>query len=242
MESAQLRVERGDDVIQFTLANARNGNQITGAMFDAILAVLREEARAPVARIIRIRAEGDRFCVGRERTTEGPPAIRAEIARLIDLKRALREAPAIVLAEVQGDALGFGFGLAICCDFAVVADHARLGFPEMLFGLPPMLIMSYLSEYALPRHTFPLVLLGEPISAERALQIGLINDVVPGEHLGKRVDALVAKLLALDADAVRNCKDFFRATLRGSFESNARLALDGLTVASLALNSKGASH
>ena len=171
-----------------------------------------------------------------------PPAIRAEIARLIELKRTLREAPAIVVAEVQGDALGFGFGLAICCDFAVVATHARLGFPEMLFRLPPMVIMSYLSEYALPRHAFPLVLLGEPISAERALQIGLVNDVVPGEELRVRVDALVAKLLALDTAAVRNCKEFFRTTLHGSFESNARLALDGLTVASLALDSQGDVH
>lgn len=234
---ANVLIERSGATLSFTFDNAANGNEITGSMFDAMLSELRAEARAPLARVLRIRANGDRFCVGRERSARTPSELRAEIARLIELKRALRASPLVVVAEVQGDALGFGFGLAICSDFAIVADHARLGFPEMLFGLPPMAIMSYLGEYALPRHAFPLVLLGEPIAADRALSIGLINEVVPAHELAARADALVAKLLALDAAAMRNCKEFFRLTAGGAFETNARLALDGLVVASLALRS-----
>jgi len=210
-------------------------------MFDAMLDVLSEEASRPSARVLRIAAEGDRFCVGRERSAATPAATRREIARLIALKRAVRESPLVAVAEVQGDALGFGFGLAICCDFVVVSERARLGFPEMLFGLPPMAIMAYLGEYALPRHAFPLVLLGEPISAERALAIGLVNDVTAPDELAPRVDALVAKLLALDADAMRNCKEFFRLAQAGSFETNARVALDALVVASLAMRAKATS-
>lgn len=233
-----VHIERRADVLSFTFDNVADGNVITGAMFDAMLEVLRAEALEPQARILRIRAKGDKFCIGRERSAQTPEPLRLEIARLIELKRAIRESPLIVVAEVQGDALGFGFGLAICCDFALVADVARLGFPEMLFGLPPMAIMSYLNEYALPRHAFPLVLLGEPIAPERALQFGLINDVVPATELSARADALVAKLLALDAAAMRNCKDFFRMCVAGSFDTNARAALDGLVVASLAMSAK----
>jgi enoyl-CoA hydratase/carnithine racemase len=187
---------------------------------------------------LRIRAEGADFCRGRERAGETPDAIRHEVARLIEFKRAVRESPLISIAEVQCDALGFGFGLAIVCDFTVVAQTVQLGFPEMLFGLPPMAIMAYLSEYALPKHAFPMVLSGEPVTAERALTVGLINDVVPPAQLPARVDALIAKLLRLDPAAMRHCKEFFRTTLHGSFDTNARLALDGLTVASLALRTR----
>jgi methylglutaconyl-CoA hydratase len=237
-ERNEVRIELAGDVLSFTLANATNGNEITGAMFEAMLAALRAQALAPSARVLRIRAEGAAFCLGRERGGASAEAIRGEVARLIELKRAIRESPLISVAEVQGDALGFGFGLAIVCDFTIVAEPARLGFPEMLFGLPPMAIMAYLGEYALPKHAFPLVLLGEPVSAERALTVGLVNDVVRAAALRARVDALIAKLLALDPQAARHCKEFFRATLHGSFETNARLALDGLTVASLGLRSR----
>lgn len=237
-ERGEVRIELAGAVLTFTLANAANGNEVTGAMFEAMLAALRAQALAPSARVLRIRAEGAAFCLGRERGGTTADAIRSEVARLIELKRAIRESPLISVAEVQGDALGFGFGLAIVSDFTIVAEPARLGFPEMLFGLPPMAIMAYLGEYALPKHAFPLVLLGEPVSAERALTVGLVNDVAPAAELGPRVDALIAKLLALDPQAARHCKEFFRATLHGSFETNARLALDGLTVASLGLRSR----
>ncbi len=236
--SEGLRIERDGPVLTFTFADASGGNEISGGMFDSMLACLREEAQAPRARVLRVRAEGDRFCVGRERAAQTPEAMRIEVARLIDFKRALRNSPLIAIAEVQGDALGFGFGLTICCDFAIAAEGARLGFPEMLFGLPPMAIMAYLGEYALPRHVFPMLLLGEPISAQRALQIGLLNNVVSAAKLAVCVDDLIAKVLKLDANAVRNCKEFFRLTRDGSFESNARLALDGLVTASLALRAR----
>ncbi len=208
-------------------------------MFERMLEALRNQTETRSARVLRVRATGDQFCVGRERSGRTEDGIRIEASRLTELKRTIRESPLVSIAEVQGNAFGFGFGLAICCDFAIVAATAQLGFPEMLYGLPPMAIMAYLGEYTLPRYAFPLILLGEPITAERALGFGLINDAVPASELSSRVDALVAKLLALDAQAMRNCKEFFRMALHESFETNARLAVDGLTRASLGLQSKG---
>jgi methylglutaconyl-CoA hydratase len=231
-QTGGVRIERSRAALTFTLENPDRGNEITGRMFDAMLAALSDPSSAD-ARVLRIRATGPQFCVGRERAGVDEPSIRAEVTRLVALKRAVRESPLISVAEVQGDALGFGFGLAIVSDFTLVADHAKLGFPEMLFGLAPLAIMAYLHEYALPKHVFPMVLLGEPITAARALQIGLVNDVVATGDLPARVDALAAKLLALDAHAARNCKAFFRLARERSFEENAQLAIDGLTLASL---------
>lgn len=228
-------IARATDVLTFTLDNSTHGNDITGAMFDAMLAELRKEASNPRARVLRIRALGHVFCTGRERSARTPAAIRREASRIIKFKAALRSTPLISIAEVQGNAFGFGFGLAILCDFPLVAEHVSLGFPEMRHGLAPTAIMAYLGEYALPRFAFPLVLLGEPLDAHRAQQIGLISQVCPADRLSAEADALADRILHLDPAAVRQCKTFFLRTQQNSFDQNCRLAVDALTKGSLAL-------
>lgn len=228
-------IQRVREVLTFTLDNPSNGNEVTGAMFDAMLAELRSEAANPVARVLRIRAGGTVFCTGRERAGRDGESIRKEASRLIEFKRALRASPLISVAEVQGDAFGFGFGLAIVCDFVLVAKNASLAFPEMRSGLAPSAIMAYLGEYALPRSTFPLVLFGEPVSPQHALQIGLISQICAPEKLIGEANRLVARILRLDADAARRCKEFFLAAQQNSFDQNCRLAIEALTEGSLAM-------
>jgi methylglutaconyl-CoA hydratase len=232
---AGVIVERAADVLSFTLNNVERGNEVTGAMFDRMLAELRAEASQSNARVLRIRARGKVFCTGRERAGRDEESIRHEAARILEFKRALRETPLISIAEVQGDAFGFGFGLAILCDFVVVAERAALGFPEMQHGLAPTAIMAYLDEYTLPRFAFPLILFGDPIEPKRALQIGLISQVVPVKLLPAEVDALVKRIVRLDPAASRRCKQFFQNAQQNSFDENCRLALEALVAGSLAV-------
>jgi methylglutaconyl-CoA hydratase len=228
-----LVIERTGEVLNFILDNADHGNQVTGVMFDAMLATLQEQASRPSARILRIRARGKVFCTGRERAGRDVETIRNEAARIIEVKRSLRTSPLISVAEVQGDAFGFGFGLAILCDFVLVAEHASLKFPEMRSGLPPAAIMAYLGEYALPRFTFPLVLFGDPIAPQAAQQIGLISQVCSADRLPGDVDALIERILRLDPTAARRCKEFFQTAQQNNFTQNCRLAIEALTVSSL---------
>jgi methylglutaconyl-CoA hydratase len=234
-----LVIEHTGQVLTFILDNADHGNQVTGAMFDAMLATLQDEASRPSARVLRIRARGKVFCTGRERAARDVESLRDEASRIIEVKRALRTTPLISIAEVQGDAFGFGFGLAILCDFVLVAEHAILKFPEMRSGLPPAAIMAYLGEYALPRFTFPLVLFGDPISPQAALQIGLISQVCSADLLSGEADALVERILQLDPTAVRRCKEFFQTAQQNNFAQNCRLAIDALTVSSLTVLARG---
>jgi methylglutaconyl-CoA hydratase len=228
-------IDRTANVLTFTLDNSSHGNEVTGAMFDAMLAELQKEVSHPRARVLRIRARGDTFCTGRERAGRTPTAIRREAARILKFKAALRSSPLISVAEVQGDAFGFGFGLAILCDFPLVAEHASLAFPEMRHGLAPTAIMAYLGEYTLPRFAFPLVLFGEHIDLHCAQQIGLISQVCPADRLSTESDALVERILRLDPAATRQCKSFFLNAQQNSFAQNCRLAVDALTKGSLAL-------
>ena len=232
---AGLKIERAGDILTFTLDNPADGNRVTGAMLDAMLNLLRFEATNPSARVLLIRANGNVFCTGRERAGRDVASIRQESARILEFKRALRTTNLISIAEVQGDAMGFGFGLAIVCDFVVVAQHAALGFPEMRSGLAPAAIMSYLGDYTLPRFAFPLVLFGDPIDPQRALQIGLVSQLSTADRLSDDVNSLVQRILALDPTAARKCKEFFNVAEQNSFEQNCRLATEVLTIGSLSV-------
>jgi enoyl-CoA hydratase/carnithine racemase len=232
---AGLKIERAGDVLSFTLDNPAEGNRVTGAMLDAMLNVLRSEVSRPSARVLIIRAHGDVFCTGRERAGRDVTSIRQESARILEFKRALRTTSLISIAAVQGDAMGFGFGLAIVCDFVLVAQHAALGFPEMCSGLAPAAIMAYLGDYTLPRFAFPMVLLGDPIDPQRALQIGLISQVSTAKGLNEDVNSLVQRIMALDPTAARKCKEFFNVAAQNSFEQNCLLATEVLTIGSLSV-------
>jgi methylglutaconyl-CoA hydratase len=229
-----VRIEHGGDVLVMTIGNPPR-NEITGAMFDAMLDALGREQDQPRARVLRIRAEGEVFCLGRERAGRDEPVIRAEVARLIALKRAVMTSPLISVAEVQGDAAGFGMGLAVLCDFTVVAETAKLSFPEMRHGLPPAAIMAYLGRYAQPKRIFPLILLAPEFSAAHARDIGLVTQVARRDALGDDVDEIVQRILAMDAEAVRQCKAYFQAAHGGELDDNFARATDLLTARTVQL-------
>jgi len=228
-------IERDGPVLTFTLNRPDAGNEVSTGMFEAMIAALRGEAVAPVARVLRLRANGQAFCTGRERSGKDAVSIHTEVSRLIELKRLLRSTSLITVAEVQGDAFGFGFGLAILADFTLVSSTAKLAFPEMRKGLPPAAILAYLGTYALPKQVFPLVLFGDAIAPEAALQAGLITQICAPQQLADDVSRVIGRIVALDEIGARHCKQFFQGAQENTIEQNFRSAVEALTVSSLRL-------
>jgi methylglutaconyl-CoA hydratase len=216
----QVLIDRSGEVITMTLDNTAAGNEITSGMFDAMLETLRAEQKSPKARVLRIRAEGEVFCLGRERAGKDEKSINAEIDRLIALKRAVMDSPLISVAEVQGNAAGFGVGLAVVCDFTYVAETVQLSFPEMRKGLPPAAIMAYLSRYALPKRLFPLVLFAQEFTAAKASELGLVTHLSTKASLKADDDAEIQRILAMDPEGARQCKAYFQAAQEGTLAQN----------------------
>lgn len=231
--SQPVLIERSGGVLTFTLNRPEAGNEVSGPMFAAMLAALRAEVAQPAARVLRLRAAGDLFCIGRERSGRDAQAVHGEVSQLIELKRLLRCTSLISIAQVQGDALGFGFGIAILCDFTLVSSQAALGFPEMRKGLPPAAIMAYLGSYGLPKQLFPMLLFGDAMTPADALHAGLITQIAEPAHLQSAADALIARIGGLDDAGARQCKAFFQAAQEASVEQNFRCATELLTATSL---------
>ena len=233
-----VRIDREGDVLSMTLCRPEAGNEVSGPMFEAMLEALQAEASSPRARVLVMRAEGAVFCTGRERAGRDETSVRAEVARLIALKHAVMRSPLVTIAEVQGNAAGFGVGLAVVADFTYVAETATLSFPEMRKGLPPAAIMAYLGRYALPKRIFPLVLLAPDFTATYAREIGLVTHVTTRANLRAEVDALVEQILALDPEAVRQCKAYFQAANEAPLEQNFERATELLTARTLQLQAR----
>jgi enoyl-CoA hydratase/carnithine racemase len=131
-----------------------------------------------------------------------------------------------VIARVNGYALGGGLELALACDIIVAAEHAQLGLPEPRRGL----IAGAMGVHRLPRHmpyhvAMGYLLTGRHLSAARAYELGLVNEVVPYDRLDAAVDAWVADILACSPVAVRATKqsalDALHLSLR---EANTQVA------------------
>ena len=124
------------------------------------------------------------------------------------LMRRIERLPKPVIAMVNGYALGGGLELAMACHLRVAADSARLGQPEVNLGLIPGFGGTQrLLRLAGRAATLELCLLGAPIDAARALQLGLVNRVVPAADLESETMKLAAQLASAAPLALRGVLD-----------------------------------
>jgi enoyl-CoA hydratase/carnithine racemase len=119
-----------------------------------------------------------------------------------------------LIAAVNGAAMGGGFELALACDFALASEGARFGLPEVTRGLMAASGGAVRLPQRLPWPVaMELLLLGEPVDAERALALQLVNRVVPGAEVVDAAVELAERLAANGPLAVQASKRVARAAL-----------------------------
>jgi methylglutaconyl-CoA hydratase len=186
------------------------------------------------AHVVRVRSVGEAFCLGRERggTSTAPGVVRGEAETLVAVTRAFRRTRLVTVAEVQGDAAGFGVGVLAACDVAVAVADARISFPEVGIGLAPAL--AWLPRKIGERQAFWLTATGEKITAARAAELGLLNAVVgSAEELRKDVDERVALLRARSPRVHADIRDMLRAFGAVGDDQALDMSIDRLVVGSL---------
>jgi cyclohexa-1,5-dienecarbonyl-CoA hydratase len=125
---------------------------------------------------------------------------------------AILEASKPLVAVVNGAAVGGGSELAALGDLVIATPRAKFAQPEVTIGVFPPLAATVLPHLIGPKQTLETVLIGEPITADRALELGLVNRVVPEAQLAATVNKIVAQIAAQSGPVLSMAK---RAVLGG---------------------------
>jgi enoyl-CoA hydratase len=198
--------------------------------------VLRRADEDPATSVIVLRAEGRSFCVGfdiggghdRSKTPWRHDALKYRERLAVSLRALMTpwnlDKP--VIASVQGHALGGGCELAMFCDLTIAADDAQFGEPEILFSQAgPGIVMPWIIGHKRARE---LLYFGQLIDAKTALELNMINRVVPRDALRGTTLKYAKRLTLISPEALRATK---RAINRGIEDAGFRNAIQsGLDV------------
>jgi enoyl-CoA hydratase/carnithine racemase len=114
-----------------------------------------------------------------------------------------------VIAAINGFAMGGGAGLAIACDLALAAESARIGYPEVHHGIVAAIVLPNLTRQIGRKAAFELVATGEPVSAARALALGLVNAVHADDRLQDETMKLATRIASFSRSAMATTKQTF---------------------------------
>jgi len=131
-----------------------------------------------------------------------------------------------VMVVVDGPAIGGGSELAAFCDLVIATPRARFAQPEITLGVFPPLAATIFPQIVGPRLAMELVLTGEPISAERARDLGLVSRLVPEAELEKTVNALIAKITAQSGAVLRMAKKAIIGGVGLSLQEGLKTSMD----------------
>jgi enoyl-CoA hydratase/carnithine racemase len=189
--SDKIRVEISGAVRTVTLARPEKGNALDAEMLGAMEeAFAPEPGPGPDERVAVIRSEGRVFCSGLD--------LRGGLGKdqnVETLFHRVQTWPLPVVAVVQGPAIAGGNELALHSDFVVASSAARFGMSLAQIGLAPSWFLTKkLMEVGGPVLTREILLLGEPLPAEKMAALGLIARCVPPDQLESEAAAIIARL------------------------------------------------
>ena len=188
--------------------NALN-SELTQGLLDAFRAADADESVGAIV----LTGAGQGFCAGADLSEfkdlqAGVAAEnRAELTMQLHLVFSKISKP--VVGAVNGHAMGGGAGLAIAADLAVMADNAKIGYPEAKHGIVAAIVMANLVRQVGRKAAFELVSLGEPVDAQRALQLGMVNRVCPTSDVLSVSVGLAEKLAGVKRVAMAETKRLF---------------------------------
>ncbi len=183
-----------DGVATLTLNNPTRRNAIGPRMVNELLHALDDALNDDDIRSVVFTGAGDRaFCAGGDFSQMRDGANARALPHkgdYADLLLAIAGANKPVVARVNGHAMGGGLGIVAAAHFAVGVTQAKLGTPEVDVGLFPMMIMAVLRRVVPRRELTRMMLFGERVSAERAVELGILNAAVAPDELDTRVKAI----------------------------------------------------
>jgi enoyl-CoA hydratase/carnithine racemase len=210
-----ILTETAQAVARIQIARPQRKNAITAAMYSALAEAFAAAEADPAVRAILLHGQPDIFSAGNdlEDFLRTPP--QDQDAPVFRFMATLSGVTKPVVAAVNGAAVGIGTTLLLHCDLAYCADDSRFSLPFVNLGLCPEFGSSLLLPLAAGYHrAAEKLLLGEPASAEEALQMGLVNRILPPAEVLGYAQRQCARLAQLPPAALRETKRLLKAGVR----------------------------
>ena len=205
-----IQYEVTDRVATITINRPDKRNAMSPTVIAEISDVLRSADAADDVGCVVLTGAGEKaFCAGADlggsmMSGQGVYGRHEAGRRFLDLFRIMEGLGKPIVCAANGSFYGGGVGLALACDIVVVTDDAKIGTPEISLGLFPHVIMATIfRNVANPKKVWELILTGERITAAEALELGMVNHVVPRDRFGETVDRLAQKLAGWSPVAIR---------------------------------------
>jgi 2-(1,2-epoxy-1,2-dihydrophenyl)acetyl-CoA isomerase len=222
---APVRVTYEDELAIITIARPDHSNALDSATARGLRDAIQEVATR--ARVAILTGEGRAFCAGGDlhELQRWSDLSEEEIGSFLysgfqGMVRALRASPAVVIAAVNGAAVGAGMDLALACDIRIAAESARFGQVWVRLGVIPGTGGAYLTQaLAGPGRAAELLLTGDVIPAAAALEAGLVNRVVPDDSLLAEARELAARILRHPREGVVANKAAYVAATQPAVEA-----------------------
>ena len=213
--SVPLEADREGGVLTLTLNRPDKRNALSSALVEALHGALDSADLDAEVRVVLLTGAGKDFCAGADleellASADAPPeANEASALRLGSLFTRMRSLPKPVIALVRGRALAGGAGLMTACDIVIASEGAQVGYPEVLRGFVPAMVMTTLRRQVGEKAALDLALTGRLLGAEEARRAGLVSRVVPEDALVKEGRDLARLLAAAPASALALTKQLF---------------------------------
>ena len=191
-----------EGVATLTLNNPERRNALSSPTLAELERLLAQIADDPSARVVVFRSEGPVFSSGHdlnELVNADAEDYTAVFQACMRVMEAIRLLPKPVIAQVQGLATAAGCQLVATCDIAVAADTAAFATPGVQIGLFCTTPGVAVARSVMPKKAMEMLLTGRPISAQEALDFGLVSRIVPAEELEGRVMELAKQIASASA-------------------------------------------
>lgn len=228
MSFVECRVDSGAGIV--TLLDGEGGNRLNPSFLEEFAHALKDLKENSEVKFIIIRSRGKNFCLGMDLVAleEGEVSIEPVVSAVqayTSLLSDIYHSDKTVVVLVDGPVKAGGMGITAACDVVLASEKASFELSEALIGLIPANVLPYLFMLRVPpQKARYMVLTSAQLNAEKAMNIGLVDELFSSENFEKGVKSVCRQIMRTSPNAVKVFKEFTHQFLEADFSGRKVLA------------------
>jgi len=225
-----LLLEFSGEIARITLNRPDKRNAINPQMMCDLQTAF-DTIEKSHSRLVVLTGAGKCFCAGMDLdmlatiAKQSAAENQEDSRRIAKLLRRIWSFPRPLIAAVNGAAYAGGCGIATLCDFTLAVPEAKFGYTEVKIGFLPAIVSVFLTRQIGEKRSRDLLLTGRIISAEQAMDYGLVTEVVPAESLLDRANALADELMAASPSSLTRAKHLLTSSAAAGIDHDLERAI-----------------